>query len=94
MLNTNQKKFLDLFYEKEPGKLIYTKKQRNLLWGLVTKRQLDIQKLKEEYTTPALFHQIKKVTRLAIIFNLQFLVNVFTLKLLQTYLNLIIFTIV
>ena len=31
-----------------------------MLWGLVTKRQLDIQKLKEEYTTPALFHQIKK----------------------------------
>ena len=60
MLNSNQKKFLEIFYEKEPGKLIYTKKQRDLLWDAATKRKLDIQKLEAECTSPALFHQIVK----------------------------------
>ena len=60
MLNTKQNKFLEFFYEKEPAKLIYTKKQRDLLWAAATKRKLNIQKLEVECPSPALFHQIVK----------------------------------
>ncbi len=60
MLNSNQKKFLEFFYQKNMEKLNYTKKQRDLLGDLATKRLLDIQKLEAECTVPALFHQIKK----------------------------------
>ncbi len=60
MLNSNQKKFLEFFYEKEPRKLVYTKKQRDLLWDLATKKKLNIQKLEPICPSPALFHQISK----------------------------------
>lgn len=60
MLNNNQKKFLKFFYEEEPRKLIYSKKQRDLLWDAATKRKLDIQKFEAECLVHSLFHQIVK----------------------------------
>ncbi len=62
MITSREKEFLNIFYKKHHKKVIYNKKQRDLLWNKVIKKEFDIRKNFESFMseTPALYDEICK----------------------------------
>lgn len=59
-MTNSQKEIMKEFYEKEPTRVVFNKKERNKLWKMATERdgKIDFEYLKQK--CPALEHQIKR----------------------------------